>query len=217
MRRFTLHLVAAALVAAASSAHAQQLSWGVRGGANLATADVEGSLFDQDVGTRTGFHLGILGRVDISKNFALETDVLYSQKGFAEGNGDVALALNYFTIPIMAVIKFPTGKLSPHLYLGAELSLESGCTVSSGSVSDISCDDARAETSEFPRTKGADSGLIFGAGVDWDIGFTTLLIDVMYDYGLTNIADVGEQIDSIKTRTLLLSLGATWAIGRTGD
>jgi len=184
---------------------------------SLATADVKGSLFDQDVGTRTGFHLGILGRVDISKNFAIETDVLYSQKGFGEGNGDVSLALDYFEIPILAVIKFPIGELSPHLYLGAELSLEASCKVSSGDIKDISCDDVRAEASDFPRTKGADSGLVFGAGVDWDIGFTTLLLDVMYDYGLTNIADVGEQIDSIKTRTLLVSLGATWRIGRTGD
>jgi Outer membrane protein beta-barrel domain len=215
MRRLTLPLVAALLIAAAHSAPAQQLTWGVRGGLNLATADVGGSLFAQDVGGRTGFHAGILGIVDISENFALETDVLYSQKGFGTGDGDVSLSLNYFEIPVMAVIRIP-GSVSPHLYLGVELSLESGCTVSSGALQDVSCDDIRAENARVPRTKGADSGLMFGAGVTVDVGFTSLLIDVLYDYGLTDISEPTEEIDSIKTRTLLLSVGATWPIGSTG-
>lgn len=215
MRRLTLPLVAALLIAAAHSAYAQQLTWGVRGGLNLATASVEGSLFAEDVGSRTGFHVGILGIVDISKNFALETDILYSQKGFGTGDGDVSLSLNYFEIPVMAIIRIP-GSVSPHLYLGVELSLESGCTVSSGALQDVSCDDIRAENARVPRTKGADSGLMFGAGVTVDVGFTSLLIDILYDYGLTDISELTEEIDSIKTRTLFLSVGATWPIGSTG-
>jgi len=216
MRRFTLLLVAALLVTAADSALAQKLTWGVRGGLNIATADVKGELFDQDVGTRTGFHAGLLGEVEISKNFGIQTDVLYTQKGFGKGNGDVALSTDYVMIPIIAVIEIP-GTISPHLYAGAELSLETSCKVSSGDLNDISCDDVRASTSDFPRTKGADSGLIFGLGVDWDVSFGILVIDVMYDYGLTNIAEISEEIDYIKTRTLMLSLGMKWGIGSSDD
>jgi len=142
--------------------------------------------------------------------------VLYTQKGFGKGNGDVALSTDYVMIPIIAVIEIP-GTISPHLYAGAELSLETSCKVSSGDLNDISCDDVRASTSDFPRTKGADSGLIFGLGVDWDVSFGILVIDVMYDYGLTNIAEISEEIDYIKTRTLMLSLGMKWGIGSSDD
>jgi len=216
MRRFTVLLVAALLVLAADSALAQKLTWGVRGGLNLATSNVQGEAFDQDVGTRNGFHAGILGEVEISKNFGIQTNVLYTQKGFGAGSGDIALSADYIMIPIIFVLKLP-GTISPHLYAGAELSLESSCKASAGSLSNVSCDDVRAETSDFPRTKGADSGLLFGIGVDWDIGFGILIIDAMYDYGLTNIAEVSESIDHIKTRTIMLSLGMKWGIGESGD
>jgi hypothetical protein len=182
----------------------------------MATADVQGDLFDQDVGTRNGFHAGILGDVEISKNFALQIDAIYTQKGFGKGSGDVALSADYIMIPILAVIKLP-GKVSPHLYAGPELSLETSCKVSGSGLDNISCDDARADNSDFPRTKGADSGILFGLGVDWDIGFGILVIDAMYDYGLTNIAEISDEIDSIKTRTFMLSLGMKWGIGETAD
>ena len=216
MRRFTLLLVAALLVTAADSALAQKLTWGVRGGLNLATADVKGQAFDQDVGTRTGFHAGILGDVEISKNFGIQIDALYTQKGFGKGNGDIALSTSYVMFPILFVVKLP-GTVSPHLYVGPELSLEFGCKASVAGLDNISCDDVRAETSDFPRTKGADSGIIFGLGVDWDVGFGVLVIDAMYDYGLTDIAEISDEIDQIKTRTLMLSLGMKWGIGDTSD
>jgi hypothetical protein len=212
MRRFTLLLVAALLVTAADSALAQKLTWGVRGGLNIATGDVQGEAFDQDVGTRNGFHAGLLGDIEVSKNFGIQMDALYTQKGFGKGNGDIALSTSYVMIPILFVAKLP-GTVSPHLYLGPELSLETSCNASIAGLDDISCDDVRAETSDFPRTKGADSGIIFGLGIDWEVGFGILVIDAMYDYGLTNIAEVSEEIDHIKTRTFMLSLGLKWGIG----
>ena len=216
MRRITLLLVAALVVTAADSALAQKLTWGVRGGLNIATADVQGEAFDQDVGTRTGFHAGLLGDVEISKNFGIQIDALYTQKGFGKGSGDISLSTNYVMLPILFVLKLP-GTVSPHLFAGPELSLEFGCKASIAGLDDIGCDDVRAETSDFPRTKGADSGILFGLGVDWDVGFGILIIDAMYDYGLTNIAEISEEIDHIKTRTFMLSLGMKWGIGSSDD
>ncbi len=212
MRGFTLLVVAALTVAAADSALAQKLTWGVRGGLNIATADAKGAAFEQDVGTRTGFHAGLVGDVEIAKNFGIQIDALYTQKGFGKGDGDVSLSTSYVMIPILFVVKLP-GTVSPHFYAGPELSLETSCKASIAGLENIDCDDVRAATSDFPRTKGADSGILFGLGVDWDIGFGIVVIDAMYDYGLTNIAEISEEIDHIKTRTLMLSLGMKWGIG----
>jgi hypothetical protein len=212
MRRLTLLLLAVSLAATAVPAQAQELTFGVRGGLNVATADVKGDLFTQDVGTRTGFHGGILGYVDIGEWFAIQTEVMYSQKGFAKGNGDVSLSVDYFEIPLLAVFKL-RGKISPHLYAGAVLGLENNCKVASGDTK-AGCDEVIAENLGLPRTKGADSGLMFGLGVEFDVGFAGLLLDAMYNYGLTDIAEPSEEIDSIKTRTFYLSAGLVWPIGR---
>jgi hypothetical protein len=213
--RLSTPALAIALLSAAAPSYAQQLSVGVRGGLNFATADAEGSAFSQDVGSRSGFHTGILGVVDISKNFALQTEVIYSQKGFGTGNGSFDLSVDYIEFPVLAVIKIP-GNISPHLYVGPVLGLESGCRVSSGSVEDVDCEAAITETLGTPRTRGADSGIMLGAGVTLDVGFGALLLDALYSYGLTDISEPTDQIESIQTRTFYLSAGFIRSIGATG-
>jgi hypothetical protein len=211
MKQLALSLVATLLLAA-QPVYAQALSFGVRGGLNYATADVKGEDFPHAVGYRTGFHLGILGNVDIAKNFALQTNLLYSQKGFTEGDGDVALKVDYLEIPVLAVIKFPA-KISPHIYLGVVLGLETGCKVSSGDIKDIGCDEATEQNLETPRTKGADSGLMFGGGVTFDFGSGGILLDAIYNYGLTDVSEPGGGIDDLKTRTFYLSAGYALPLG----
>ncbi|UCF18883.1 MAG: PorT family protein [Gemmatimonadota bacterium] len=210
MKRIVL-LCLLPLLATAGPAYGQALAFGVRGGANFANANVEGSLFTEDPGNLTAYHFGLLGRVDISRYFALQTEVWYSRKGFAEGNGDVALELNYFEIPVLAVVKYPA-KISPHLYFGPVLGLESGCRVSTADQEEVDCEEAREGA---PRTKGADSGLIFGAGVTLAAGPGSLLLDVMYNLGITDLSELSEEVDSITTRTWYLSAGYALPIGAT--
>jgi hypothetical protein len=201
----------AALVLAAQPAYAQALSFGVRGGLNNATASIE-SENDADPGNRTAYHAGIVGYVDIAENFALQTEMMYSQKGFGSGDDDVSLKLNYFEIPVFAVIKLPA-KISPHIYLGFALGLETGCTVSTSQVDDVDCDEAFEQDNATPRTKGADSGVMLGGGVTVQLGAGDLLVDVIYNNGLTNIAETGSQITDLKTRTFYLSAGYLLPVG----
>lgn len=210
--KHTALALAAALLLAAQPVYAQALSFGVRGGLNYATADVKGEDFPDAVGYRTGFHAGILGNVEIAKNFALQTEFMYSQKGFSKGDGDVALKLNYLEIPVMAVIKFPA-KISPHIYLGVVLGLETGCKVSSGDIENVDCDAAIQQNLDTPRTKGADSGLMFGGGVIFDLGSGGVLLDAIFNYGLTDISEPGGGVDDMKTRTFYLSAGYVLPIG----
>jgi hypothetical protein len=209
----TLTLIAApALSAAVPTAGAQPIDIGVRAGVVQATAATEGSFFASDVGTRSGMHAGLVGKVHISSWFALQTEVTYAQKGFSEGDGDVSLSVDYIEIPVFAVLEL-SGKISPHLMIGPVLSLESSCTVASDASGEVSCDEA----TDLPRTKGADSGLAFGAGAGFEIGPGTLYADALYNYGLTNVAEGSETIESIKTRTFYISVGYLFPFGASTD
>ncbi|MGD2153408.1 MAG: porin family protein [Gemmatimonadales bacterium] len=209
MKRLTLAMLAASLSLAAAPAHAQKLHVGLRGGINMAGAEAKGTAFESDTGTETGYHLGILTLVDISGWFALQTEVIYSKKGFAEGDDGIALDLTHLEIPILAVVKLPL-PLSLRLYSGPVLGIERGCTVTfEGETTD--CDDARQGA---PRTRGADSGIIFGAGLGLDFGPGMLTGDIRYNHGLTNVAESSESISSINTRTWYFSAGYLLQIGR---
>ncbi|UCC82592.1 MAG: PorT family protein [Gemmatimonadota bacterium] len=207
MKRLTLAILAASLLAAAP-AQAQRIHFGLKGGVNVADAETKGTTFNAETGTRTGYHFGLIGLVDISSWFALQTEFLYSKKGFSEGASGVALDLAYFEIPVLAVIKLPL-PLSPRLLTGPVLGLESGCDVTFEGETD-SCEKARQGA---PRTKGADSGIIFGASLGFDFGPGTLTGDVRYNHGLTDISESSETIDSIKTRTWYFSAGYIMTLG----
>jgi len=210
MKRLGLPL-AAAIFLAAQPVHAQALSFGVRGGLNYATAGIKSDP-SIDIGNRTGFHAGVVGYVDIAKNFALQTEMMYSQKGFAKGGSNVALKVNYFEIPVYAVVKLPT-KISPHLYAGFVLGLETGCKASTANFTDVDCDSAFAQNNQTPRTKGADSGVMIGGGVTFQFGPGDILVDAIYNYGLTNIAESGSDISELKSRTFYLSAAYLLPVG----
>ncbi len=213
MRRLVLTLVVALVGIGVDSASAQMVSAGIRGGLNMATADVDADLLTSDVGTRTGFHLGVVGKADITPYFGVQAELIYSQKGFGAGDDNIALSVNYFEIPIYLVLQIP-GKISPHLLLGAVLGLESGCSVTSDTLDNEPCENL---TTLPLQTKGADSGLMFGAGVDLNAGPGILFGDVLYNYGLTDISEPSLDVKSIKTRTFYASLGYRITIGRTSQ
>jgi hypothetical protein len=208
MKRLTPAILAASLLLAAAPAQAQRLHFGLRGGVNVAGADTKGTAFNGDSGTQTGYHVGLIGVADISSWFALQTEVWYSKKGFSEGDGGVALDLTYFEIPVLAVVKLPL-PLSPRLFSGPVLGLESGCDVTFEGETQ-NCERARQGA---PRTKGADSGIIFGAGLGFDFGPGMLTGDIWYNYGLTDISETSETVDSITTRTWYVSAAYIMTLG----
>lgn len=208
MRILVASIVASLTVLAARPADAQRIAIGVRGGLNRATADAKGSLFEGDPGSTTQWHAGAVATVEISRFLALQTQFLLSRKGFAEGTGNVGVDVGYVEIPVLAMIQIP-GRVSPHLYAGPVLALENSCTVTTASGGEEQCGQAL----EGPATKGADSGIVLGGGVKLDAGPGYFLFDVLYNYGLTNVAEFREDVDSIKLRTIYVSVGYLFRLG----
>ena len=208
MKRLNPLLLAAIICLAAAPAQGQT-QFGVRGGLNYANAEVEGDLFSGEADAITTWHAGLVAEYDISSWFTVQTGAWYSKKGFDVEENSLEVRVNYVEIPILWIIKIP-GNVQPRFQLGAVLSLETACSLSGTGVNDQPCEE---QSVIGINTKGADTGVIFGGGVEFPFGPGSALIDVFYNIGLTNIAEINEFVDSVKNRTWYLSLGYLLSLG----
>jgi hypothetical protein len=162
---------------------------GFKGGLNLANwGGEDGSGSD----SKTGFAAGGVLDYDFSNVFALQFEVLYTQKGVKEESGGVTdkFKLNYIEVPVLAKFMIgvkPGAKAIPHVFAGPSVAFEVGCSVSEegGGVS------LSADCSELGlSTNSVDVGAVFGAGVDILAGAKgRVTLDARYTLGLTNIID----------------------------
>lgn len=214
MRRPIPAVVALALTLT-TSGHlaAQELRLGVRGGLTNSDVNFAGSFVD-NTSSSAGFNVGVVLSALISRAVELQSGVVLSRKGF-DGSGGIAgnLELNstYIEIPMLFGVRIP-GRLSPHLLAGPILAIESGCSLTTQGPSpqtDVDCD----EVTDGPQTKGADFGLLFQGGLEYDLGRINVTGDVSYNLGLTDIAEVADNVDEVKNRVWYFSVGFMWPIG----
>jgi hypothetical protein len=152
--------------------------FGIKGGANLSNLYVDEI---NDENAKFGFQVGFFAKGAITENFAIQPELIYSQKG-AELDYDnifasskTAIKLHYVELPVLAVINF--GKLNIHA--GPYISYLAGVTVKNKSDNG---DDFEEEIDK-DNFESFDYGLAGGLGIDGDgIGF-----GVRYNYGLKEI------------------------------
>ncbi|MFW5700039.1 MAG: porin family protein [Bacteroidota bacterium] len=184
--RFTAIAALILIVAIFQPAHAQFLSYGVKGGLNLANI---GGADAPESEARTGFHVGGFLGLSVLGIVAVEGGVYYSQKGYTNLAGDTPrdFVFNYIDVPLVA-------KFSPlpliHLFAGPQLSY-----FLDGNIKDTD-NDFNKENYTRP-----DMAVVVGAGMNIPGG---LRISVGYDYGLTPI-NVDEK--EIHNRVIKLSIG----------
>jgi hypothetical protein len=186
-----------------------QTTIGVKGGINVANVDTNVSDISDLAESKTGFVGGAFATFGLGSLFALQPELLYSQKGFkAEESGQSAeLGLNYFEIPLLLKAQFKLAMLRPAIYAGPVLSFETSCTFSfSGASEDCDAGD------DFSNRKTTEWGAVFGANLDFFLGPVTLIVDGRYQLGLTNLADVPEDDDSVKSNVWQIMAGIGWTL-----
>lgn len=147
-----------------STASAQPMAVGIKGGLNFynLSGTNEGS-YD----SRTSFHLGLLGHVHMSEEFALQPELMYSSQGTEYGNNQ-KLILDYINVPVLFQYMFDNGF---RLQAGPQLGFLVGAKADGDDVMD--------------NFKGVDFGLTFGASyLNPPSGFG---VDFRYNHGLTDI------------------------------
>ena len=161
-------VLAGAVLLAIQTTFAQQshVEFGVKGGVNLANFKDENT---SNTDSRTGFYAGGLAHIHLTKHFAVQPELVYSQQG-AEYGGTKWKA-NYVNIPVLAQYMFANGF---RLQTGPQLGILAGSEVKSGN-SETDLDDV-FKTTDFSWSFGTSYLTRSGLGVD-----------ARYNLGLSNI------------------------------
>ncbi len=163
------------------------LSFGLKAGLNI--ADISGP--DTDSDTRTGLTGGLAVYLNLpALPIGIESGLYYSQKGSSFSDSDdfgiyeETLKLDYIEVPILARINFPTpGPIGPHLVAGPYIGFNINAQAE-GTEDGVTFDE---DISDFINS--TDIGLMFGAGLDFNLGVTALNAQARYSIGLNNVYD----------------------------
>ncbi|GGD92218.1 porin family protein [Planktosalinus lacus] len=110
-----LTLIVAIAIFSFTNSNAQEFSFGVKGGVNVANFGGTTSYAGfGSLGSRTGAHIGVLMEVPISGDISLQPELLYSMKGSTWSDTN----LDYIDIPILGKYNLPwveglSGELGP--------------------------------------------------------------------------------------------------------
>ncbi|MBB1283989.1 PorT family protein [Flavisolibacter sp. BT320] len=183
-------------VMVAFAMQAQIPGLGLKGGVNLASWSNNGSSVNYQ--NRVGFNAGLFANINVSPNFAVQPEVVYSSQGtkYSIGDQDHNLQMNYINIPVMLQAK-----------VGGGLYAQAGPQV--GILMDVKDKVDDIETGFFSKDdfKSTDVSLGFGLGYS---GVSPIGFDARYNLGLTNINEAGTN----KIKNNVLQIGLTYKFGR---
>jgi hypothetical protein len=206
MKKLVLVLMIAAIsLFAASPLFAKGMTFGVKGGLNLANltgSDVKNSSI------KTGIDFGAFLTYDISDIFAVEPELLFSMKGAKSDSSSASgksgsWKIDYIEIPILLKAKLPTdGKIKPCVFVGPGIGFLLSSKIS---------DDIELDVKDY--TKSTDITLIAGAGVSYMMEKGALSFEARYEVGLSTIAKtkIGTAPD-YKTSDITIMVGYGFAL-----
>jgi len=145
-------------------AQTPHVEFGLKGGVNVA------SFNKANMDNRVGINVGALAHVHLSRHFALQPEVVYSQQGAKLSDNEIQ-KVNYVNVPVMAQYMFAKGL---RLQTGPQVGLLTNSAVKNG-------DNVTHNNDAY---NSADVSWSFGAGYVSPVG---LGIDARYNLGLTDI------------------------------
>lgn len=147
--------------------------FGLKAGINFANVhDKANSSTD----ARTSFHVGGLAHIHLSREFALQPEVMYSGQG-AKYGGNVT-KLNYVNIPVLLQYMFGDGF---RVETGPQLGFLTSAKAKSGGV----------ETDIKDQVKKTDVSWAFGAGY---LGHAGVGVDVRYNLGISSVSKSSQDV-----------------------
>jgi hypothetical protein len=159
-------IISAVMLLLIKGAFAQHVEYGIKGGVNF--ANLSNDAADTKADTKTGFHLGGLAHIHLTRAFAIQPEIVYSTQGAEYGNDK--LKLNYINVPVLAQYMFGNGF---RVQTGPQLGILTTSEWKSGH--------SETDVDDFSN---ADFSWSFGAGY---LGRKGLGIDARYNLGLTDV------------------------------
>jgi len=204
--------------------------FGIKSGANFANVyNVEDSL---DYKTKTGFIVGGFFRFDLNNHLAIQPEAYFSMKGTRGGGAETynyygvtvtdtyeyTFKLNYLEIPVLLKYKIPaSGKLKPSLFVGPCVAFKLSARLT-GSYKHEETYASYYDSGYYSYTTNVDEevdavermdfGLVVGAGLDIEMGSTSLVIEARYNLGLTGLSKFADASDpGAKNAAFTLMMG----------
>lgn len=195
MRVFVCLTVVVCALAGATSASAQGVTFGVKGGAVFATAVSDGA--DAiDFNTGTGAVGGMFVTIDLGSRARLQPELLFGQRRFAASNFPIDVTTSGVELPILVqVVLGSSARVTPVLTFGPQLNFISKVTQSS----------ALGETDISDDIANVDAALTVGAGLDVAVGRGTAVFDVRVSFGMKDLSTTDGP--SLRSRGTLVLAG----------
>lgn len=195
-------LVGLALFGFADDAAAQRpFRVGVIGGYNMASFDGDGA---EGADSRSGFDIGGLIQIPMGEMITIQPEVHYSQRGASfedEGEGS-EVALDYIHVPVLLRAGVPLAEgFDFDFIVGPSFAFKMGCKIEPEDGDSVDCEETEGEP------KSTSIGIIGGGSFAWAAGPGDVLVDVRYDWGLTNISDSDADGTEIKNTALQFLIG----------
>lgn len=191
-----LILVAIVCLLSITNSQAQLLpsfKLGVKGALNFSSLHSEGKLFNSD--TKTGYQLGVWGRVGIA-GFHVQPEAYFASKkvgiekmGAESDSGEGTF--NSLDVPILLGTKIGLGPVGFRIQAGPVFSFAQDGEIKYNNIAN------------FDDYKKSSTGIIGGVGVD----ISSFTVDLRYEHGLTNLATTSAQDQKIR----MWSLGVGYA------
>jgi Outer membrane protein beta-barrel domain len=179
--------VAMATILFTTSATAQHVNIGIKGGLNVYNiSNNNGPKYDSKV----GFNAGLLGHIHLAKQLAFQPELVYSAQGakFTTSSIETKLNLGYINIPLLIQYMFDNGF---RLQAGPQIGFLVSAKAKTGST----------EIDLKNNLKKVDFAL--GAGIGYVHPASGFGVDARYNIGLSNINENG----SVKSYNRGLQVG----------
>lgn len=214
MRSFFRIALATALVTMLPGAVSAQTEIGFRGGVNFST--LSGDDID-DADSRTALNIGGFVTLPVSPVFGIQIGVGFTSKGAKDTEDGVtsSVTFDYIEIPVLAKISVPTaGNVGIHFLAGPAISFRTSCSIDAegmGVSVSVDCDDTTIfDPVEIKKT---DFSVMVGGGLNFSIAPNiSLLVELMYNLGLTQLGDSGVE-DDVKNRVFSILAGLSFKLG----
>lgn len=210
-------------------AYAQESSFYIKGGLNLANVSTTSSGRIDNANMLTSFHVGFMGDLPLGKVVAIQPGLLFTGKGTKSQTGQPGDSYYfkatsnpyYIEVPVNIVFKIPLADKESSFFIGAGPYAAIGIagknkTEGNAGLVSFSGNEKIEYSNDDPTTfnqqEGAGFGIMrrFDFGLNGTAGFQlhNVLISANYGYGLTKINSVAKNDDDQnKHRVLGFSLG----------
>jgi len=186
---------------------AAQLSFGIKGGTNIAEYSFKENGTSIDQTSINGFTLGAVLEIGLGGNVFLQPEAVFIQKGskLQVLNDDNKFNVNYLDIPVLLKIKLLNSNLlNINLFGGPSFGLAlNGEETQNGQTVEVNFGGENG-------LKRFDLGINAGGGVGVNLGSIGVFGDVRYLFGVSDISDDANR--EIKNKGLNLSVGLMFRI-----